>query len=332
MKTINWSGFTDRDLTPPGEAIPGRFGYRRVNADEYHAFPAINAGLLKCRTAAEMHAHLLAEHKDTDAMTVGTLVHMVCLEPETSWQEKFAVADIPINERTGKPFGEDTKKGQAAWETARAEHPGKIIVTPESFHDYMLVAKELQAALSCNADAMSELADVETEITGILWHPRWNCWVKWRPDIMPRSCRYLADVKTTSRHVAEFAKDAWQYGYYTQACFYAHCHELLLARLNLTVTKFPFIVLSKSDESRYPRPAMCRVYDLPMDGGLNRGVAMAKASLGLPEGFSRVDMFLDCLREHIAAGSPTDDFRAVRKIWPAYELEAGEKGRWVLAD
>ena len=60
--------------------------------------------------------------------------------------------------------------------------------------------------------------------------------------------------------------------------------------------------------------------------------ALAQAmALGLPEGFSRVDMFLDCLRNHIAAGCPTEEF-AVRRIWPAYELEAGERGRWVLAD
>lgn len=329
--SINWSGFTDRELPLPGEPIPGRFGYRRVKAEEYHAFPALNAGLLKCRTAAEMYAHLTTPKKDSDALTIGTLVHMVALEPETSWQEKFAVAEIPINERTGKPYGEDTQKGKAAWEVARLANPGKIIVTPETFREYMDACKELQLALMVNPDAMAELADVETEVTGILWHPRWNCWVKWRPDVMPRHCRYLADVKTTSRHVAEFHKDAWQFGYYLQASLYAHCHELLLARLNLNVAKFPFIVLSKSDDSRYPRPAMCRVYDLPMDGSLNHGVAMAKAALGLPEGFSRVDMFLDSLREHIAAGSPTE-FRAVRKIWSAYENEAGEKGRFVMTD
>jgi hypothetical protein len=328
---MNWHGFTDRDLPLPGELIPGRFGYRRVKAEEYHAFPAINAGLLKCRTAAEMHAHLTAPQKTTDALTEGTLVHMATLEPETSWQEKFAVADIPINDKTGEPYGPKTKKAAAAWAAAREAAPGKIIVTPETFHEYMTVCRELQRALACNADAMSELTDVETEITGILWHPRWNVWVKWRPDIMPRHCRYLADVKTTSRHVADFAKDAWQWGYFMQAVFYAHCHELLLARMNLHVAKFPFIVLSKADESRYPRPAMCRVYDLPLDGSLSRGVAHAQTTLGLPEGFSRVDAFLDSLRQFLDAGCPTE-WREVRRIWPAYEHEAGEKGRWVLAD
>lgn len=331
MNAPNWQGYTDRDLPLPGEPIPGRFGYRRVPADEYHAFPAINAGLLKCRTAAEMHAALTTPKKDTDALTIGTLVHMAALEPEASWQEKFAVADIPINDRTGKPYGEDTKKGQAAWAEARALNPGKIIVTPETFRDYMAVAKELQLALMANPDAMGELENVTTEITGIMWHPRWNCWVKWRPDIMPAHCRYLADVKTTSRHVADFHKDAWQFGYFLQAAFYVHCHEWLLTKLNLTVTKFPFIVLSKADTGHYPRPAMCRVYDVPMDGSLSRGIEQARLSLGIPEGFSRVDVFLDCLRQHIDAGCPTD-WREVRRIWPAYENESGEKGRWVLKD
>jgi len=328
---MNWQGFTDSSLALPGEPIPGRFGYRRVPADEYHAFPAVNAGMLKCRTAAEMHAHLTAPHKDTDALTTGTLVHLATLEPEASWQEKFAVADIPINEKTGEPFGEKTKKATKAWEAARLAHPGKIIVTPETFHEYMQECRDLQRALAVNADAMGELANVETEITGIVWHPRWNCWVKWRPDIMPKHCRYLADVKTSSRHVADFGKDVWQFGYHIQAVFYAHCHELLLSRMNLHVGKFTFIVLSKSNESRYPRPAMCRVYDLPMDASLNRGVAAARSALGLPEGFSRVDMFLDSLRQYTAAGCP-DDWREIRRCWPAYEHESGERGRWVLED
>lgn len=332
---MNWSDYTNPNIALPGTPIPGANGYRRVSADEYHAFPAVNASLMKCRTAAEMFAQLTAEQKDTDALTIGTLVHMVALEPESSWQEKFAVADIPINPRTEKPYGKDTKRGAEAWQDAAATNPGRIVVTPETFHEYMEISKDLQRALQANPDAMSELEDMHAEASGFIFHPRWQCWVKWRADILPRHGRHIADIKTTSRHVADFAKDAWQFGYFAQAAWYAELHELLMARFNLHVAKFTFIVISKADDSKYPRPAMCRVYDVPMDGAICRGIDQARKSLGIPEGFSRVDTFLDCLRNHIDAGSPentTANFALIRRIWPAYELEAGEKGRWVLAD
>lgn len=328
---MNFADFTNPDLELPGELIPGRFGYRRVSADDYHAFPAVNNTLLKCRTAAEMFAQITGGQKDTDALTIGTLVHMVALEPETSWATRFALADIPVNPKTERPYGKDTKRGKKAWEEAEAMHPGKIIVTEETLADYLAECRELQYALQCNPDAMSELTDADCEVTGIMWHPRFQCWVKWRVDILPKHCRYMADVKTTSRHVADFQKDAWQWGYHLQAAWYTHCHETLLSRLNLHVGKFPFIAISKADNGKYPRPPMCRVYDLPMDPTLNRGVAHAQTILGLPEGLSRVDIFLECCRDYVAAGCPTD-WHSIRRCWPAYELESGERGRWVLQD
>ncbi len=328
---MNWTDYTNKDLTLPGTLIPGKFGYRRISAAEYHAFPAISAGLLKCDTPAEMFAKITTPQKDTDALTDGTLVHMAVLEPQTSWASAFALAEIPINPRTGLPYGENTKKGEEAWALAREAHPGKIIVTEESLKEHLKTCRQLQQALHMNADAMSELQDFEGEVSGILWHPRWNCWVKWRPDILPKHMRYLPDVKTTRRHPRQFEKDCWEYGYHLQAVWYAHCHELLLSVLNLAVTKTPFIVLAKDQEGRAPRPPMCRVADLPLDPSLNRGVKFARGALGIPEGLSRVDRFLECARQYVEAGEP-QDFAGIRRCWPAYEFEQGETGRWLLAD
>ncbi|HYF37534.1 MAG TPA: hypothetical protein VD994_19690, partial [Prosthecobacter sp.] len=148
---MNWEGFTDNTLTIPGTPIPGKYGYRRMTAQEYHNFPAVNAGLLKCRTAAEMFAQLTTEQKDTEALTIGTLVHMITLEPEVSWADRFALAEIPINPRTNQPYGEDTKKGQAAWEQAREDHPGKIIVTQETLKGFLAECRQLHNALTANA-------------------------------------------------------------------------------------------------------------------------------------------------------------------------------------
>jgi len=74
---------------------------------------------------------------------------------------------------------------------------------------------------------------------------------------------------------------------------------------------------------------------VPMDPSLSKGIEIAKRTLGLPEGLSRVDVFLDSLRAYVEAGCPENtpaNFDVIRKIWPAYEAEFGEKGRFVLAD
>ncbi len=328
---MNWPDFMNPALELPGTPIPGRFGYRRVSEADYRAFPAVNASLLKAKTPAEMFQQLTTPQKQTDALTTGTLVHMATLEPETSWGERFALADIPINPKTGEPYGENTKKAAAAWEEARAENPGKIVVTESTLQEHITQCRNLQMALSVNPDAMGELADVDTEVSGIRWHPKWQCWVKWRLDILPKHCRYLVDVKTTSRHPSEFGKDCWQFGYYLQAAFYAHCHELLMSNMNLHVGKFTFIILAKPEEGRKARPPMARVADLPIDPSLSNGIRVAQATLGIPEGLSRVDVFMNCVREYVVAGEPTD-FAGIRRCWPAYETESGENGRWVLRD
>ena len=340
---MNWSAFTDPNVTLPGTIIPGTGGYRRVKAAEYHAFPAISSSLLKKETPAEMFKYLTEEDDDTDAKITGTLVHLATLEPETSWAEFFAVADIPINPKTGEPFGQKTKKASAAWESAKLENPGKIIVTPETFHGYMEETKALQVALSCNDDAMSELTDVHTEVSGFLFHPRWQCWLKWRLDVLPKHCRHLVDVKSTSRSPKKFKQDIWQWGYNIQATLYGHCHEMLLSKLNLSVTRFIFLILSKPDKAR---PAMCRVGELPLVPGISPITDTARKILGLPEGLSRIDVFLECLRNYIDAGCPTvpgtdadgmtperaQATKEIRRIWPAYENEKGESGRWIIID
>lgn len=334
---MNWKGFTDHSLTIPGEIIPGAFGYRRIEAAEYHAFPAISATLIKQATAAEMFTYITSPHVDTDALTIGTLTHMAALEPETAWSDRFAMADIPINHSLPipKPYGKDSKKGAAAWELAQMMNPGKIIVTEETLREYLDICSELQRAMRVNPDAMAELEDAHTEVSGIIWHPRWNCWVKWRPDILPRHCRHIADVKTFGFAPAKgkFKSKCRELGYYTQAAWYTEMHEILTAKLGLTVPRFIFIALAKPVEGTRPRPAMCRVFELPMVGIVPESVVWARSALGIPEGFSVVDTFLDCVRNYIDAGEPEptkENFELIRSIWPAYENEAGEKGRCIL--
>jgi hypothetical protein len=310
-----------------------------MSFDEYAAFPAVNASLLKYRTPAEMFAGLTAPAKQTDALTDGTLLHLAVLEPDVNWTERFEAVDVPINPATGKAYGPETKKAEAVWAAARQknEGKGKILVTVDGFKQHVATLRSMKAAVQVNEYASKALEDCHKEASCILWHPRWQCWVKWRVDFMPKNLAWLGDLKSTSRHVADFGREARKFGYYLQAVWYAHCHAVLLAQKGITARMpyFRFIVVSKEDTSRHPRPAMCRAEELPLMGeALSEfgGVMTARKVLGLPEGLSRVDMFLECARNYQQAGCPTE-WSAIRQCWPAYEQEPGDTGGWhVLND
>lgn len=329
---MNWEGFIDPSLTLPGTVIPGLWGYRRCTEQEYRDFPAVNASLLKRKTPAEMYTQLTTPKKDTAALTLGTLVHMVTLEPEVSWGERFAAVDIPINPKTKEPYGQDTKKAKGAWDAAKKEHPDKIVVSPETLLQFLAECRELRDALMVHTEAMKELEGAHYEVAGFVWHEQWQCWLKWRLDYMPRGGRRMGDVKTTSKHPSEFIRDCWHYGYFIQTIWYSYCHELLLARhgMQVSVNTFTFIILSKASDDKQPRPPMARVADLKLIPGSHEGVDMARKYLGIPEGLSRADQFVACVREYLDAGQPTD-FAGIRRCFPAYEQEAGESGgRFIL--
>lgn len=61
--------------------------------------------------------HIDGERKrKTDEMNFGTIAHDLVLRGDSFFDKKYTTAPPPINERTGKPYGTDTKKFEA-WVT-----------------------------------------------------------------------------------------------------------------------------------------------------------------------------------------------------------------------
>lgn len=320
------------DIVNPDIPIPGtltKWGYREMSEEDYRNFPAINNSLLKCPTLAEMYSLLTAPQQQTDALALGTLADMAILTPQESWLNRFAVADIPINPKTGVAYGADTKKAAEAMAEAQAANPGKFVASADAIAEMTVELKEIVQAFNDSALCRATLDNSLKQVTGILWHPIWQCWVKWKPDVVPlkpdpKHGWCLADLKTSRRHVLQFDKDCAEFSYYNQAGWYAHCHELLMASQGLTlrVSNFDFLVVGKSESGKRPRPAMARKIRVPLDPELNAHMATFHHHLFPTDGMGRVEMFLAALGEHIACQPDPSDKRAISKIWTAYETES----------
>ena len=324
---MNLADIINPHLTVPGEEV--QMGYRMMSETEYRHFPAINNSLLKCPTLAEMHALLTAPQKQTDALALGTLADMAILTPAEPWTERFAVADIPINPTTGKAYATASKKAAAAFEAATLANPGKFVASLDAIREMTVELDEIVKAFNANALCRKTLEGALTQVSGVMFHPVWKCWVKWKPDILPlrpdeKHGWSIADLKTTRNHVLKFEKDCHEFGYFDQAGWYSHCHETMLEMrgIHRRVSNFDFLVVGKSDEGRRPRPAMARKVRVPLDPDMNLYMAGYRNRVFPKDGFGRVEMFLTALAEHIARKPDESDKEALASIWGAFENES----------
>ncbi|MES2706375.1 MAG: hypothetical protein V4726_07205 [Verrucomicrobiota bacterium] len=324
---MNFADIINPNIPVPGELV--KWGYRRMSEADYRAFPAINNSLLKCPTLAEMRMLLTAPQKQTDALALGTLADMAILTPEEPWTERFAVADIPINPKTGKAYGADSQKAVEAFEAAVAASPGKFVASADAIREMTAELAGIVKAFNDSALCRKTLEGALTQVSGIMFHPVWKCWVKWKPDVLPLKPdeKYgwsIADLKTSARHVLQFEKDCFEFGYFDQAGWYSHCHETLLATRGQTlrVANFDFLLVGKVAAGRQPRPPMARKIRVPLDPLINQHMESHRRRVFPEDGFGRVEMFLSALREHIAADPDPKDPDALSRIWGAFENES----------
>lgn len=157
--------------------------------------------------------------EETDAMRLGSAVHMLTLEPER-FDERYAVLDGPINPSTGKPYGRDTKKFADWLASAQESEPRQIIIASE-FADSMAIARSFQkhpdilAIMASKAEKIYELG-YTFAVNG---HPDLS--VKCKPDCVIPELGIIIDLKTTQDpRPHKWCWSALDYGYHRQAAIY----------------------------------------------------------------------------------------------------------------
>lgn len=193
-----------------------------IPADEYHAATKANKYTtshrlnLFRRCPALYHKHITGEivEGDTEAFQMGRAVHTLTLEGADAFDAEYIVADGPINPKTDKPYGRETK-AYKEW----AEVQTRPVICSED-HALMMKFSDAVHAHPIAADILS--AGFAEATVRAVWHGEP---VQSRLDWFDPERGIIADLKTCA-DVDRFPYDVRDFGYITQMAFYKRVLEL----------------------------------------------------------------------------------------------------------
>jgi len=206
-------------------------------ASDYHKIDAVSNSMLSLlkrspwtfyKTYVTTDPAEKMESEETDAMRLGSAVHMLALEPEKFGAE-YLVLDGPINPSTGKPYGRDTKKFEAWLEAEKnASGNGRTILIREEFAEGLAIAKsfqshpEIAAIMASRAEKFFEFESFGHATVGGLKIP-----LKCKLDFVCPELKLIVDLKSTQDPSEnEWSWSAGKFGYHRQAAFYIDMMEL----------------------------------------------------------------------------------------------------------
>jgi hypothetical protein len=164
------------------------------------------ADFIKCPLLYRHKVLGLIEDKESPAYLLGRATHVRILEGRDVYETQFALGG-PINPRTEKPFGSNTK-AFAEW----AQVQGKPVLS----HDNVELIENLASGVAMNDEAVDLLlygrseGVVRAEYCGTPCQARFD-WV--------HPHRGISDLKTCD-DLTWFESDARRYGYHRQMAFY----------------------------------------------------------------------------------------------------------------
>lgn len=192
-----------------------------VSFAEYSAIPAISISRLKELARSPLHyQHRLFVPKESSAMQLGTLAHLLTLEPH-----RYEI-DVAIwSERTES--GSMSPRRGKKWDDFCVKHGGKLIVTEDEAED----AEAIAEAVRGDAIAARYLAEGAPEVS-MTW------------ELGGRPCKGRADWVTTIDGLDvivglktardcrpfQFGAAAARFGYALQWAFYQDGHEAITGR------------------------------------------------------------------------------------------------------
>lgn len=204
--------------------------YPGIDFDTYTRWDALNHSTLKRIAQSPAHYQYHREHR-TDCQTTskrrGTAIHELLLEPER-FDRRVLLG--PINESTGKCYGDTTK----AWGEFEARNPGRMILTEDEMDSMRSLLASVQSHPDLGpllaAEGDCEVCIVwEESITGL------RC--KARIDKRVRTSRgnIRLDLKSClSADDGALERSLVDYGYGTQDAFYARgCKALGLDDISI---------------------------------------------------------------------------------------------------
>ena len=189
----------------------------RIPESRYHedalTGKILSSGMLKEFRLCPAHYHALitgkARRSESDALRFGRAVHKLILEGDRAYRDAFMVGG-PINEKTGRAFGSESKTFEKWLEEYGLERERTL--TPGEAEDIVHMREAVRSHREAGlllSSGWPELS-ARAELQGIPCQIRldWLC-----PDGV------AVDLKTCS-DIARFEADARRFGYLNQFAFY----------------------------------------------------------------------------------------------------------------
>lgn len=179
--------------------------YENVPFAEYLKWPFLSQSTVKAgrKSMAHLRAALEDESREpTDAMNLGSALHVAFLEPEM-------MTERVVMWKGGRRFG-------ATWDAFEHENPGKIILTENMHADLVGMVRSLRA----HPEVRRWLSRIEaTEVSAVGdFH---GTKMKARGDALTSDP--LIDLKTVADgDPRKVRNQAWDLGYYIQAAVHTH--------------------------------------------------------------------------------------------------------------
>ena len=204
-----------------------------VKDSDYRAMEGLNASSLSEGMRSMRHLRHCLDNPDSsssDSLELGTLVHLLALQPEL-FDSRYIV--VPKVDRR-------TKEGKAAWETFTATAGNREIITESVLEQ----AQAIVAALKAHKLAGPLLAAKGPCEVVARWNdPRTGAACKGRLDKFIPGVLAL-DLKTTrDASPSGFAESYYRYGYHRQIAWYSEGFQLCSGKPT------PFVIVAVETEA-----------------------------------------------------------------------------------
>jgi hypothetical protein len=191
-----------------------------LSNEDYHGDKsAISSTTLRkiLKSPASLYSHLTSPAQiETDAMRLGSIVHLALLEPAKFQSQYVLMPDLgdmrsPLN-----------RKKRDEWKELQA--PGAVILTED---DYARIQGMIESVLR-HPEACALLKNGKAEMSGFYRDPLTGIKCRVRPDLFDADSGVLIDLKTTKDcSYDEFSKSIWSFRYDFQMAMYCEAIKLI---------------------------------------------------------------------------------------------------------
>lgn len=220
--------------------------YHDMPFEEYLKLPGLNASKLKPYSISPARGLYkeTKEFKRTMPMALGSIVHAHILEGQQAAQElidnHYIASGFPINESTGKPYGETSDKYKAWLST---QDPRKEVIFPEVLNEKV---KNIVDAVRNHREASKMLAMANYRETAISWVCKYTG-EKCKAMIDYYGNNTAGDLKTFGKELTRSAieRELYDRQYHLQFAFY---RDGLVAN-GVDIDEFNVIFVGTSNEN-----------------------------------------------------------------------------------